>query len=77
MAIIAHVNKEKLIPIADRFRMLVEKSSITIDSNILSVTVSIGATIARPDDTLETLIKRVEELMYQSKATGHNCVTID
>ncbi len=40
------------------------------------VTVSIGATIARPDDTMATLVKRADDLMYKSKTAGRNCVTL-
>jgi PleD family two-component response regulator len=37
--------------------------------------VSGGATLAQADDTMETLIKRADSLMYESKLAGRNTVT--
>jgi diguanylate cyclase (GGDEF)-like protein len=42
----------------------------------LNVTISMGATLARADDTLESLLKRADELLYQSKSDGRNRVTV-
>ena len=42
----------------------------------LSVSMSLGATLARPDDTPESVIRRADSLMYRSKAAGRNRVTI-
>ncbi|HPJ88206.1 MAG TPA: diguanylate cyclase [Thermotogota bacterium] len=41
----------------------------------INVTISIGATMARKDDTLEKLLKRADELLYESKRNGRNRVT--
>ncbi len=38
----------------------------------LSVTVSLGATLSRPDDTSETLVGRADALLYQAKHAGRN-----
>jgi GGDEF domain-containing protein len=38
--------------------------------------VSVGATLARPDDTVMTVVKRADEAMYRSKTAGGNCVTL-
>ena len=43
----------------------------------LFVTVSCGATLVSPGDSVETLLSRVEHLMSQSKQNGGNIVTID
>jgi diguanylate cyclase (GGDEF)-like protein/PAS domain S-box-containing protein len=76
LAIIAHVEEEKLTATANRCRVLVQRSKIPTEPS-LHVTVSLGATIARPDDTLSSLFKRVDTLMYQSKEAGRNRVTVD
>lgn len=60
---------------AERFRRLVEESSMTVGDNIARVTVSIGATLATSDDTVGSLLKRTDELLYRSKGAGRNCVT--
>ena len=57
---------------ADRLRALVARSNIAHDERIFQVTVSIGATVATDKDTIESLIGRADELMYESKNRGRN-----
>ena len=40
-----------------------------------AVTVSIGASVSHPDDTVESIVRRTDELMYKSKQNGRNRVT--
>ena len=61
---------------AERLRALVATSSLrTPHEKNLSVTVSVGATTVQADDTVEMLLKRTDQLLYQSKELGRNCVT--
>jgi PleD family two-component response regulator len=39
------------------------------------MTISVGATIAAPDENLVKVIKRADKLLYASKAAGRNRVT--
>ncbi|RJQ46620.1 MAG: GGDEF domain-containing protein [Nitrospiraceae bacterium] len=77
VAVIVNVDDEKLATVAERLRRLVERSGISRNSDRLGVTVSIGGTLARKDDTIDTVIKRADKLMYKSKASGRNCISID
>lgn len=52
-------------------------TSIIHEGERLSATMSIGVTLLQPGDTTETLLKRADALMYQSKQSGRNCVTAD
>jgi len=61
---------------AERLRNLVANYSLTLPDHEVMVTISLGATMARPQDTLETLIRRVDSLLYLSKAAGRNFTTI-
>ncbi len=70
-------NQEKLFSIANKCRTLVEESSLINGEDPIKVTVSIGATLAKPDDTSETLLNRADQLMYQSKTDGRNKVSIN
>jgi len=77
VSIVICVNKEQLDSIGNRFRAAVERSSLLVGPDIVQVTISVGATLARPDDTTATLLARADELMSQSKASGGNCVSMD
>ncbi len=61
---------------AERIRMLIENSYLIHQEKQIRVTVSIGATMAAKDDTLVSLITRADNLMYESKRTGKNRVTL-
>jgi diguanylate cyclase (GGDEF)-like protein/PAS domain S-box-containing protein len=77
ISILVNVNKEQLYNIANRLRLLVEQSNISIGSETIHVTVSIGATLMHLDDTVDSLVKRVDRLMYNSKIRGKNCISMD
>lgn len=68
--------QEAVKSIAEKLRMLVEFSRLDLESASLGVTISIGATMLLSDDTLETAVRRADELMYQSKQAGRNRVSV-
>ncbi len=73
LAIIGNIYKAELLQtIAEKCRRLVEQSSLGAGTDSIRVSVSIGASLALPTDTPETLLKRADELLYQSKAEGRN-----
>lgn len=77
LAIIPNINEDQLYFTANKLCVLVEQSGFSLDSGIVQVTVSIGATLAQPKDTIETLLERADKLLYYSKATGRNRVSIE
>jgi len=74
--IMVNVDESQLAQIANKFRFLVEHSTIPVGPKMIHVTISIGATLARREDTLEKLVKRADDLLYQSKTKGRNRVTV-
>jgi len=70
-------NDSDSLLIGEKIRKLVEETKVQHKGLTLSVTVSIGVTIAHDKDTINTIVKRADELMYQSKQKGKNCVTVD
>jgi diguanylate cyclase (GGDEF)-like protein len=74
LAVIANVNHEELVRTANRFRLLVDKSRLP-GTDRIHVTVSLGAASARAGESVEELLKRVDQYLYRSKAAGKNCVT--
>ncbi len=76
LIIIANVEGDELVSTANRCRSLVEQSSLPLEPE-LRVTISLGATLARAGDTVDSIIKRADGLMYRSKQEGRNRVTLD
>lgn len=77
LIVTAHANGEEHRQLAERLRVLTQRSQLQIQQDNFFVTASFGATMARCDDTVETLLGRVDELLYRSKAQGRNCVTFE
>lgn len=62
----------------DRLRHVIAGASLDLaDGREVAVAVSVGATLARPEDTLSTALTRADELLYRSKADGRNRLTAD
>lgn len=76
VVILPNITADMLKGIAERIRVFIERSFIMAGECRLAVTASLGAVLAQPDDTPETLIHRADTLMYASKAAGRNRVTI-
>jgi diguanylate cyclase (GGDEF)-like protein/PAS domain S-box-containing protein len=77
MILLPHVDAKQLKDVAEKIRLLVEKSSISVEGKNVEVTVSIGATLVHKNDTIENLMKRVDVLMYKSKREGRNRLSIE
>lgn len=43
----------------------------------LPLTISIGLTSRRPDDTVDTLLHRADHALYASKGHGRNRISVD
>jgi len=76
IGIIRNVDYQLLGKVGERFRMLVEKTRIENSHHPISVTISVGATLAVPEDTPESVIARADEYLYKSKRNGRNRLTI-
>lgn len=75
VAVLTGANEQNMYVIADTMRSIVENTGIRSQDKALKVTISIGATMARTDDTLESIMKRADDLLYVSKESGRNQVT--
>lgn len=67
---------KSLEKLAEKLRTLVAFSTLDIGKKNISVTVSIGATLIKNDDTIETLVNRADALMYEIKRSGRNKVAV-
>ncbi len=77
LVLVGHADSSSLQQVAERLRLLVAASGVKVASDVLSVTVSAGATLVRPDDDAERILERADSLLYASKQGGRNRVTID
>ncbi len=73
--IILNITETKLDVVAHKLRLLVSQSQIQEGTQLIGVTVSIGATLARPLDKPDSIIFRAERLTKHSKWLGKNRVS--
>jgi diguanylate cyclase (GGDEF)-like protein/PAS domain S-box-containing protein len=76
LAIIAGSNPAELRAYAERCRKRISAIEIPTPSGPLRVTISLGATLIRPEDTAHSAIDRADQMMYRSKVGGRNRVTM-
>jgi len=77
VALLGSVDRQTALEVAEKLRILVDASHLTVDGQQVHVTVSAGVTLARFEDDQESLVDRADRLMYQSKLAGRNRVTGD
>ncbi len=74
--ILPGVESYNLLKISENLRKIIEKSNVTYNDILIEATVSVGATTINEIDTPDSIIERVDKLMYQSKKEGKNKSTI-
>lgn len=75
IGIIRNIGPEDLELMGNRIRILVEQAYIVHAEEKLSVTISLGATMVRETDTIDSMVKRADTLLYNSKRLGRNRLT--
>ncbi len=76
IGVFSRINDAGLKSVAEKLRVLAENTSVKIVEEELRVTVSSGATLVEPEDSVDTLMERVDDLLYRSKRAGRNRVTL-
>lgn len=77
LVVLRDIEVESLQNIGEKLLNLVRESHLVLpDKRILSATISIGGTVVRKTDTIDSIVERADRLMYQSKASGRNRITI-
>jgi diguanylate cyclase (GGDEF)-like protein len=77
IGLIRNVTGKELEMLGNRLRSLVENSYIVHGRETIKITISIGATLVKENDTMDSLIKRADTLLYKSKTEGRNRFTMD
>lgn len=76
IAVIKTTDNFSLDELANRLRKLCQNSSYKHKGNSIQVTVSVGGTLYKPNESIKSIIARADKAMYESKKTGRNKVTI-
>ncbi|OGD28530.1 MAG: hypothetical protein A2V57_03965 [Candidatus Aminicenantes bacterium RBG_19FT_COMBO_65_30] len=76
LVVLLNIDDSRLDIVANKLRLLIAESYITTETGMLNATVSMGASIVLRYDTVESLIKRGEQLMMHSKWLGKNRVSM-
>lgn len=73
VALINVNNHKDLYEVAEKLRLVVQASTYRLEhAKNISVTVSIGATLAHHQDSVQTLIHRADKQLYVAKDSGRN-----
>ena len=76
LVILLNIDEGRLDIVGNKLRLLVAESYITAESGMLNATVSMGASLVLRYDTVDSLVKRSEQLMMHSKWLGKNRVSM-
>jgi len=72
LIILPETSLDKAVMLAEKLRKIVQDHKF---SEVEHITISIGVTNYKKNDTLNSLMMRVDELLYKSKKNGRNQVT--
>jgi diguanylate cyclase (GGDEF)-like protein len=76
LVVLLNIDEGRLDIVANKLRLLVAESYITTETGMLNASVSMGASLVLRFDTVESLVKRGEQLMMHSKWLGKNRVSL-
>jgi diguanylate cyclase (GGDEF)-like protein/PAS domain S-box-containing protein len=76
VCLLKNITTESLEVVANRFISMVRQSQIPYENDMLGVTISLGATVVTKGDTIDSIVKRADHLMYDSKQNGRNRYTL-
>ncbi len=76
LVVLLNIDENRLDIVANKLRLLIAESYITVETGMLNATVSMGATVVQRYDSVEALVKRAEQLMLHSKWLGRNTVSL-
>lgn len=76
MAFLPNVGTDEALLIAEEIRKKVETHPFEKNGTFLRPTISIGVSILKAGDDMESLLNRADEVLYQAKRSGRNKVRV-
>jgi diguanylate cyclase (GGDEF)-like protein len=77
VVLLPHTELEEAAETAERLRQRVADHYFAHENRRISVTISIGVSVLdRQDQGFESIIKRVDDALYEAKHRGRNCVVV-
>lgn len=67
---------QSAVELAERVRDMVQRRPVTYADEEISVTLSIGLATLGPGQTPAEWLKRADDVLYQAKANGRNCLRV-
>jgi diguanylate cyclase (GGDEF)-like protein/PAS domain S-box-containing protein len=75
LVILFDADSTLLAIVAERCRKRLAATDVTHAGSQIQITASVGATLLQSDDSCQSVIRRVDELMYKSKTSGRDRTT--
>lgn len=75
VVLLVHDHQE-LVQIAERIRTTIAQTPVSTDAGELNLSISIGAALHAPAETLEDSLKRADQALYRAKGNGRNRVEL-
>lgn len=73
MVILPDTNAETLALLAERLRLTMMQTVFIYNDKKISISVTVGAAMMVDSDTVESLVLRTDQALYQGKDNGRNC----
>ena len=77
ICIFPEVNQTGLLATSEKLRHMAAAARLDLENASVSITISGGCTLVNETDSVESVMKRADTLMYKSKFNGGNRVTSD
>ena len=74
VALLPETSAEAAFPVLDKIRDAIANAALNYKEQPLNITLSIGLTDFRNDDTIDSAFERADQALYQAKQTGRNQV---